>query len=105
MLREIIEQIIARDNGIEIGAAYPESVAATELLRETDARNSVEETAGTSTVAVLNVDNGTLLLQQLAPERVELEDYSPARLREEIRAAAFPANPPRPTPDSPSQPA
>ncbi len=99
MLREIVEEIVVHENGIEIGASYPDSVTVGTVLREADAFAPVREG---STVALLNVDGSSLLVQQLAPERVELEDYSPARLRAEIRAAARIAPL---TPDPPSQPA
>jgi hypothetical protein len=87
MLREIIGEIVRQDGRIEIAGEYRDARdVVTALSHEVPGGAGAERAAGT--VAIVNDGHGALLLQRVAPRRLELDDVSPVRLLAAIVATA-----------------
>ena len=100
MLREIIREIADQDPRIvTVGVYSNPAVLAAALRRPGDCRLLQP---GARTVAVLDAGDGALLLQPLAPERVELDELTPARLRDALAGAGAPPDDASPPADPPS---
>jgi hypothetical protein len=102
MLQEIIQEIVARDPRIKMVGEYSNPANLAAALSRPAGCHLLQP--GTRTLAVLDGGGDALLLQPLAPQRVELVELTPGRLGEAFAHAADPpaqgshrADPPSPT--------
>ena len=109
MLQEIIRDIVARDPRIEMVGEYSSPAGLAAALSRPAGCHLLAP--GIRTLAVLDGGGDALLLQPLAPQRVELDELTPARLGEAFALAAgppphtpSPADRRAPSPDDPSSP-